>query len=95
MTRYAVPDCLHAGTEPCTLRVCRYSLLEWRPIKGPTPKVRLTPIRESNCALDYAAWGGMAQSEIASVFGVTRQAIEQTERAALRKLSRPYKRIEP
>lgn len=68
-----------SGPRPCPHRGCRYAL------------------PDGACALDTvnANPDGMTLDEIAAVLGVTRQAVHQMERRALKKLRRTAKHLEP
>lgn len=61
---------------PCPWTGCRYHL---------GCEVRGEGCGET-CALDLAAWGGLTQGEVGFVLGVSKQRVEQIERAALVKM---------
>lgn len=94
-------DCLPGGSSyarPCPYRRCRYHLLydDYEGVKRVPEGLRLEAREakreegniEDSCALDLADTGGKDPIEVARALGVSRQAINQIEDRAVRKLSK-------
>lgn len=78
-------DC-EIGPRPCPWVGCRHHAATDVSAAG-TLRLRSVP-PSATCTLDLAERGGMTLTEIATVFGVSRERIRQIELAAMRRVRR-------
>jgi hypothetical protein len=91
-TRYPeVEQCTWRSDDKCTTVSCRYNLISDRPRITDWAEEDLLALVDalpSTCALDFASRGAMRIEEVATLVGLPRLRLEQTEMSALRKLAR-------